>query len=167
MNDRYIDIDVRLLVSRHGRQEVIAALARLVEQTPEEIEQELRALREKPAAVRKKAENQQLIDVAALESHDCTEIAEPFRALAIAFENRSFLPNLRDVQRFLLRAGASAHKPKSRALAGPKVMRALSKLPKEELVELAVRAEPGNESDYALPSRAIMGVASHNGRVQG
>jgi hypothetical protein len=158
MNDKFIDIDLRLLTLRHGRQEVLAALARLVEQTPEQIEQQLRALREKSAVSRKREAKQSLVEIAALESRDRTEIAEPLRALAVAFENRSFLPNLRDVERFFHRAGESSHKLKSRVLAGPMVIRALSKLPKEELADLALRGASGNESDYALLSRAIMGV---------
>jgi hypothetical protein len=45
-----IDIDMRLLVLRHGRQQVLAALARLVEQTPEELERYPQELSRKPAA---------------------------------------------------------------------------------------------------------------------
>ena len=78
----------------------------------------------------------------------------------MAFENRSFLPNLRDVQRFLSRAGTSPQNFKSRATAGPVVIRALSKLPKDELTSLASRDALGGESDYSLLSRAIIGEAS-------
>src|SRR5262245_4687940 len=133
MKDELLDIDVRLLVLRYGRQKVLAALARLVEQTPMELEQQLQALGHKISAARRKAPNPSLVEVAASECREHAEIMEPLRTLAVAFENRSFLPNLRDVERFLHRAGASPQKFKSRALAGPVVIRALSKLPKEEL----------------------------------
>ncbi|MBN9509767.1 MAG: hypothetical protein J0I21_11735 [Alphaproteobacteria bacterium] len=160
MTDNLLDIDVRLLVLRYGRPKVLAALSRLVEQTPAEFEQQLQALARKPSAGRKKAPNLALVEVAALECRDRSEVLEPLRVLALAFENRSFLPNLRDVQRFLDRAGAPAQKFKSRAIAGPVVIRTLSKLPKDELVSLASRDASGGESDYSLLSRAIMGAAS-------
>ena len=34
MKDELLDIDVRVLVLRYGREKVLAALSRLVEQTP-------------------------------------------------------------------------------------------------------------------------------------
>lgn len=160
MKDELLDIDVRLLVLRYGRQKVLAALSRLVEQTPAELEEQLRTLGHKTSAGRKKAPNPSLVEVAASECPDHPEVLEPLRVLALAFENRSFLPNLRDVQRFLDRAGASPQKFKSRAIAGPVVIRALSKLPKDELTSLASRNASGGESDYSLLSRAIMGGAS-------
>jgi hypothetical protein len=160
MRDQLLDIDVRLLVLRHGRQRVLSALARLVEQTPEELEEQLRTLGHISVTRRRKEPSQSLIEFAVSECRDRGEILEPLRALAVAFENRSFLPNLRDVQRFLHRTGASPQKLKSRAAAGPVVIHVLSKLPRDELDNLVSQGAPGGESDYALLSRAIMGGAS-------
>jgi hypothetical protein len=162
MTDELLDIDVRLLVLRYGREKVLVALSRLVEQTPVELEQHLQTLGNKVSAGRKKAPNPSLVEVAASECRDHTEILEPLRVLAVAFENQSFLPNLRDVQRFLDRVGALPQKFNSRAIAGPAVIRALSKLRKDELTSLASRDASGGESDYALLSRAIMGGASND-----
>lgn len=160
MKDELLDIDVRVLVLRYGREKVLAALSRLVEQTPAQLEEQLNALGHKKSVGRRKAPNPSLVEVATSECRGDSEILEPLRALAVAFENRSFLPNLRDVQRFLDRAGASPQKFKSRAIAGPAVIRALSKRPKDELTSLASRDASGSESDYSLLSRAIMGGAS-------
>lgn len=157
MKDHLLDIDVRLLVLRHGRQKVLSALARLVEQTPEQLDQQLLALEHKPPARRGGGPKLSLVEVAALECRERAEIKEPLRALAVAFENRLFLPNLRDVQRFLDRVGASPQKFKSRTIAGPALIRALSKLPKDELLGLSAQDTSPHESDYALLSRAIMG----------
>jgi hypothetical protein len=162
MKDELLDIDVRLLVLRYGREKVLAALSRLVEQTPAELERHLQILGRKMTATRRKAPRAPLVEVASSECRDRTEIMEPLRALAAAFENRSFLPNLRDVRRFLDRAGAPSKKLKSRAVAGPVVIRVLSKLPTNELTNLASRDASGGESDYALLSRAIMGGASND-----
>jgi len=161
MKEELLDIDVRLLVLRYGRQKVLTALSRLVEQTPAELEKLLQTSGHKTAVGRKKAPSQSLIEVAAWECRQRAEITETLRALAVAFENRSFLPNLRDAQRFLDRIGASSQKLRSRAVAGPIVIRALSKLPNDELASIAAR-DASVESDYALLSRAIMGGPSDN-----
>ena len=55
MRDELLDIDVQLLVLRYGRQKVLSALSRLVEQTPTELEQQLLTLDHKTSAGRKKA----------------------------------------------------------------------------------------------------------------
>lgn len=87
MTDNFLDVDVRLLVLRYGRQKVLAALSRLVEQTPAELEQQLQALAHKTSAGRKKAPNLALVEVAASECRDRSEAMEPLQALALAFEN--------------------------------------------------------------------------------
>lgn len=160
MKDELLDIDVRLLVLRYGRQKVLTTLSRVMDQTPGELERQLRKLEGIPSVARKKAPNPSLVEFASAECRKDAEILEPLRMLAHAFENRTFLPNLRDVQRFLDRAGAPPRRYKSRAIAGPDVIHALSKLPKDELTSLATRNTSGGESDYSLLSRAIMGGAS-------
>lgn len=152
MND-LLDIDVRLLLVRYGRARVLQALARLGEQTIEDLERHLQTIQQKPKPKRAVPSIADLVGAAAQER---PEIAEPLRALAVGFENRMFLPQLRDVQRFLDRAGVSHGKLKSRIAATPIVIRTLAKLPPETLAELLLdKASP--DSDYALLARAIMG----------
>jgi hypothetical protein len=167
MKDQLLDIDVRLLVLRHGRQKVLAALAQLVEQTPEQLELQLQSLEQMPATPRRKVPKTSLVEVAASECREREEIEEPLRSLALAFENRSFLPNLRDVHRFLDRTDGTSRKFKSRTLAGPVLIRALSRLPTEDLRSLAARDATAGESDYALLSRAIMGGSADGNQSQG
>ena len=166
MNDQLLEIDVRLLVLRYGRQRVLNVLARLSEQTMEQLEQQLRAIEQKPKAGRTKKSKQSLIDVVASEYRERPDIAEPLRAIAVRFENRVFLPNLRDVHRFLDRIGASQGTLKSRAVAGPVLIHELSKLPREELHRLAASDGSPRESDYSLLSRAIMGTPAVNPQKQ-
>jgi hypothetical protein len=158
MTNQLLEIDVRLLVLRYGRQRILKVLARLGEQTPEDLERQLQRVEQRPNAQRATKPRQSLSDVLAVECRERPELAEPLRAIAVNFENRTFLPHLRDVQRFLDRMGASQH-AKSRAETGPALIRALSKLKREELVMLAARAGSARESDYSLLSRAIMGAA--------
>ncbi|HXB67313.1 MAG TPA: hypothetical protein VNY05_03675 [Candidatus Acidoferrales bacterium] len=79
------------------------------------------------------------------------------RALAVGYENRTFLPQLRDVQRFLDRTGVPHGKLKSRAAATPIVIRTLANLPPDNLTELLLD-KTSTDSDYALLARAIMGA---------
>jgi phosphoglycolate phosphatase-like HAD superfamily hydrolase len=150
-----LDLDVRLLILRHGRAKVLQALAVLGEQTVEELERQMQALgqRTKP----KKRAQPELMDLVAEQAGLRPEIGAPLRALAVAFENRTFLPQLRDVQRFLDRIGAPHGKLKSRTAAAPALIRALARLGAEELARLT-DDKPGSDSEYSLLARAIMGT---------
>jgi hypothetical protein len=149
-----IDIDVRFLLMRYGRDKVLQALARLGEQTVEDLERQLQSIKHKSAKPKRVPPSaKELAEAAARER---PEINEPLRALAVGFENRTFLPQLRGVQRFLDRTGVSHGKFKSRAAATPTVIRTLAKLPPDSLAQLLVD-KTSADSDYALLARAIMG----------
>lgn len=147
---------------RYGRRAVLDILARLGEQTPEQLEQHLRALEQQPKLNRSKKSKPPLVEIAASECRDRADIADALRTLAVSFENRTFLPNLRDVRRFFERIGAPHGAFKSRTLAGPVLIRTLSKLPREELLGLVAKGGLPGESDYSLLSQAIMGRASRS-----
>jgi hypothetical protein len=157
MKHNLLDIDVKLLLLRYGREEVLAALSRIGDQTPVELEKQLQSRVNNNSMGRKKAHAPSLSELAALVCRDRADIFEPLQALVIAFKNRSFLPGMRDVQRFLDAGSVSNSKYKSRAAAGRDLIRALSTLPKEELTSLLPRDTPAGESDFARLSRAIMG----------
>lgn len=149
----FLEIDVRVLLARYGRAKVLQVLARLNEQTVEELERQLETIQAKP---RPKRTLHTIADLVGPAARERPEIAEFLRALAVGFENRTFLPQLRDVQRFLQRAGALRGKLKSRAAAVPIVARTLSGLPKETLEQL-LADKSSSGSDYELLARAIMG----------
>ena len=160
MRNDLLDIDVRLLILRYGRQKVVSSLARLVEQTPAALEEQLGTLEQVKNTTPKQASKHSLVELASLECVDHDETLEPLRALAVAYESRRFLPNLRDVHLFLDRTGKPNQKFKSREAAGSILIRTLSKMSNEELTQLASRYAEGGESDYALLSKAIMGETS-------
>jgi hypothetical protein len=154
MTDKLLEIDVRLLVLRHGRRNVLGALARLEDRPIEDLERELAAAEKKPKAKRAQPS---AAEIAAAECQTRPEISEPLRSLAAAFEGRTFLPQLRDVQRFLERLGSPSRKLKSRAVAMPVLIRALAKLAPDELRRLAATDKSTGDSDFSLLARAIMG----------
>ena len=155
MNDQFLEMETRFLILRYGRQRVLHTLARLGEQTPEDLEKLLQSRGEKRKTSRIKPA---IMDLVALECHDHPDLAEPLRAIAVRFQNRAFLPHLRDVQRFLDRAGSEPGKMRSREAAAPALIRALGKLPREDLLRLASEDRSSGDSDYSLLARAIMGT---------
>jgi hypothetical protein len=152
-----LDIDVQLLLLRYGRHNVLQALARTTNQTLEQIEQQLQALAERKAGKPKRAAPS-IPELAEAHAKERPDIAEPLRTIAVRFENRTLLPQLRDIQRLLERAGITHGKLKSRTAAAPLLLRTLAKLPPEELAHLLTTEERGKDSDYAILARAIMGT---------
>lgn len=160
MRDKLLELEVRLLMLRYGRRPVLDALATISEQSVEQLEQQLKAMEDGVRSKRKRPSKPTLMEVAMVESEGRPEIANLLRVIATKFENRAFLPNLRDVERFLYRIEqprSSRRAFKSRTAAGLALIRALAKLPQEEVHRLADTAPSAGESDYSILSRAIMG----------
>ena len=103
-----------------------------------------------------------IIDVVASECRDHPDIEEPLRLLAVGFQNRTFLPNLRDVQRFLERTNSKPGKLKSREAAIPVLFRSLGKLTRDELLDLAQKNDVSGDSDFAILAREIMKARGGN-----
>jgi hypothetical protein len=156
MNEQILALELRFLILRYSRRRIIDALAKLGDQTAEEVERELgAALDRKSRSNTKKRERRPTSDLIGDACRDRPEIAEIVTILVSRFENRSFLPQLRDVVRFLDRAGVPHPKLTSRQLALPRVVRALAGLDAEELQRLVASPEKG-ESDLAVLAREIM-----------
>jgi hypothetical protein len=156
MNDQILALELRLLILRYSRRRIIDALARLGDQTREEVESELNVALERKTRRNSKPKQRPTSDLIADACRDSPETVEPVTTLVSRFENRTFLPQLRDVVRFLDRAGISHGKLKSRRASTPRVVAALAKLNAEELRQLAAPPIPGVENDFALLAREIM-----------
>jgi len=159
MSDQLVQLEVRILLLKHSRQKVLRALGQLGDQTPDQIEQQIQAMEQKRRSRRTKPT---VVELAAKEAKGREEIEEPLRTLAVAFENKTFMPQLRDIQRFLDQA-APTGKLRSRKAAAPALFRALANLPKEELDQLATTDDAPGESDYQLLAQAIMGTSEREG----
>jgi hypothetical protein len=155
VKDQFLDFDIRLLVLRHGRQRVLEALAKLGEQNINELEKELELLKRVPRTSQVNS-SKELIDLVTLECRNRPDVEEPLRAIILRFENRTFLPTLRDVRNFLERLGVSTADLKSREAAGPILVRTLAKRTREDLLRLTATKTSTSESDYSLLAQAIM-----------
>jgi hypothetical protein len=155
MTNIFLKLEMRLVLLRYGRRAIVEALADMGEQTPEDIERELAAAQEKKTS--RRSVPKLPVDLIADACRDRPEIAEILRTFVTRFENRSFLPKLRDIERFLDRVGFPHGRMKSRRAAVGHVIKALSQINADELRRLAALPSPQGESDYALLAREIMG----------
>lgn len=156
MTDKAPELEIRLLLLRYGRRKILEALAHLEDQSVDEIERELSAAERKPKRKRTAASS---LDIVAAETQKRPEVSEQLQTLASLFEARVFLPQLRDVQRFLERAGTSVRKPKSRAAVMSVLFRTLAKMEPHELNALIAGLHTQGDSDFSLLARTIMGTS--------
>jgi DNA-binding transcriptional regulator YbjK len=154
MNDKLLDIELRFLIHRYGKQRILSRLANIAEQTLETLEQQINELEKQK---KQKTRNVSIVELARSEGMNHPESAELLRSLAIQYQNRNFLPQLRDVQRFLDQAGVTERKVRSREAAAPLLIKCLTTLSSEELQALIARPSPGDANDYLLLARAILG----------
>lgn len=153
MTDKAPELEVRLLLLRYGRRKVLETLALLGDQSVEELERELLTAAQK---TKPKRTQPATLDIAAAEGQKRPEVAEQLQKLAALFEARTFLPQLRDVQRFLDRIGTPIRKPKSRAAVMPALFRALAKMKPDDLKQLIDGVAAQDDSDFSLLARTIM-----------
>ena len=154
--DDLLGIELRQLLLRYGRRRTLDTLASLTDQTPAELEAELMLIKKRKTS-RKRTRVPAAVELVAEVSRDRPESADLLRTLAIRYENRSFLPHLRDVERFLDRAGAPHPHLKSRRVAAYHVMARLGRLSVDKLEHLVASPLEQEDSDFALLARQIMG----------
>jgi hypothetical protein len=155
VNDLLLELELRLLILRHGRETVLQALAAIREPTFETV-QEAIAVAEKRKR-RGRPDPPPTSELVIRMFGDRPKILPVVQALTRDYENRTFLPQLRDVQRFLDRLGATRGRLKSRRLALGQLIRALRRLEDAEIEQLADASQTHGDSDYALLAREIMG----------
>lgn len=114
---------------------------------------------------RRKPQRKPTSDVIAEVCSGQPDITELVQKVASRFENRTFLPQLRDVERFLDRAGVAHGRLRSRRASTELVIKTLAGFAREELEHLAQPPEGHGDSDYAVLAREIMGDrrAKHSG----
>lgn len=156
MNEQFLELELRLMIVRHGRSRVLSVLARLGEQSVEELERDIAALAERKAAGKKPQKGRPAADLIEEATRDCPGNKALVTTLVVRFENRSFLPQLRDVMRFLERVGVPHGKLRSRAAGLPKVVAALAQRPEAELRQLAASSPSDSDSDFLMLAREIM-----------
>ena len=156
MIDQFLLLELRVLILQHGRRKVLEALAILGEQTVDQVEQEIVGSEQRRKA-RTQRKPKSVAELIAATCKGRENIERPVSVLMTRYENRMFLPQLRNVERFLDRVGIRHGRLKSRVAAVPKIIEALSQLSEEELNGLYQDTASAEQTDFVLLAREIMG----------
>lgn len=157
-SQEFLDLEVCLLLVKHGKRAVLRAMARRMQASDEALEAELEKLRRAEyvsSARKKRAAGVFEIDSLLLGSDDK---AHSLRQLFARYENRTFLPELKDVTRFFDRHGKPTPKWKSRVLAAGPLFRFIGDLPIAEIEKLLAEAPSKTEvSSLGMIADEILG----------
>lgn len=142
---KFIDYEVSLLLAKYGKRALLAALARKLNLEEGELE---RTLNEIPSARQSRRSGGRASPPALIESlvSKHPEKGDQLKALLARFENRDFLPELRDVRRFFEDHSRDVGRPRSRQQAFPKLLSLLAEL---DLMELNSILEGATRSSYS------------------
>ncbi len=155
METRLIDVEVRLLIVKYGYRRILEALSKAQGISVTNIEAALTNL-EKAKPTKKRKTTKPLTEIVERFISRVPENANLLRELANRFENRTFLPQMKDVRRFLGPFGVDSKSLKSRNDSAKKVFEKLSELPSVELEELVAHS-PSEESAFSELADEIIG----------
>ena len=163
-NTSLLDLELRLLVVRHGKAQVSEALSAIDEVDLGNIDSRLKVYENNTRKSKSQLQPRKSIEEMIRDlKPDSLDAERLIRRLAQAYENKEFLPEFRNVRRFL----ESRRIPvsiRSRAAAFPVVLSALVKLKTHELKELDERRVVSG-SDLGIITDQILGRASDSGSL--
>jgi len=159
VNPDLLDIEVRLLIVKYGRDRVLDALNRFEQSSLAEVESELRDREKKKrnGTSSKRAASASVPDLVAKLKLQDEARSSLVHQLAQMYETGRFLTSGSDIERFLAAAGVHQSKT-SRKAALPLVIKVLASRQETELRTLLEAASQGSDkSDYFLLAHQIIG----------
>ena len=165
-NKALLDLELRLLIARHGRTEVSEALSAIGEVNLAMIDSGIRTYEEKAGKTRPHRRPRKNLDELVRDAGpDNPDSERLIGKLARAYQNKEFLPELRDVKRFLESRHVQAARYRSRATALPAVLSVLAGYEPDELRELDEgRWVRGTGSDLGIITDQILGHVNEPGK---
>lgn len=152
----FLDLEVSLLLLKHGQRSLLHAVARRMRLSDKELELELEKVLSAEHTPKKKSPPRPFVLGSVLAGRE--EKTDLLRQLNARFENRTFLSELKDINRFFERRGKSAPKWKSRVLAQTSLFQFLADLDILELQKILADHPTGGEvSSLGLISDEILG----------
>ncbi len=152
---KFLDYEVALLLAKYGKNALLAALAKKLTLTPDELEKILQSsLPEEPTSGSRKKPS--AVDVVEQLAKEHPTKAQYLRTLGSRFEHRAFLRELRDVRRFFDEHEHSTSSWKSRSEALPKLLQLLADLEVGELETLCHTAPDGTYSSLGVIADEIL-----------
>lgn len=152
---KFLEYEMALLLAKYGKSAVLKALAQKLNATPEQLEAilETRPTEKSSPRTRKRLSPSDVVEDLALKY---PEKAQFLRILHGRFENRGFLPELRDVKRFFEQRQRPLGSAKSRADTFPKLAKLLAELDVSELKSLCDSQAQGAYSSLGIISDEIL-----------
>lgn len=157
-----LGLELRLLIARHGKARVSEVLSSIEDVDFAALDSDVKAYEEgntKRRKTRPRKSIDEMIQEASPENDDAERLIQK---LALAYEDRRFLPGLRDVKHFLESRRTSAEKFRSRGNALSAVIRVLAKADPEELADLNEKNE-ARGGDLGIIAAQILGHGSGSG----
>ena len=170
--DALLDLELRILVARYGRREVLDALSRIKQTSAATLDSDVKAFEEATGRNRRpvrRGPRRSVEEIVRGLNPVNDEAGKLVEKLGIAYETRAFLPVLRDVKAFLERKGVPAVRIRSRAEALPTILDTLSRLSTEELrsidrERLDTRGDLAIIADHVLGRRRTSTPSPHHPR---
>lgn len=154
--DKLLELEVKLLIARHGRQAVLQTLSAINRVSLNQLEKEISSVG-KGSGHRKRRRTKSLDELVEAEHPANNDKKALLLTLMHSYSAREFLPGLKDVRRFLESRGETIHSVRSRVDAMPKVVRALSGLPQDVLRALIEDSDPAKRNDLGILAKEIIG----------
>lgn len=151
-----LSLEVRVLMVKYGYRKLIHAISEIKNDSIDKIEEDMRKL-ELLKRKKSKLPGRSIDDIVNTIINNNLEKADQLRRLAASYENRTFLPQLKDARQFLERNSANPRIPKSRLSAVSPVFRTLASLDISQLEEYLVTPGIGTDNALSLISDQIMG----------
>ncbi len=152
---KFLDYEVALLLAKYGKGVLLSALAKKLELTPEQLETFLQtSLKER--SVSRPMKKASVADLVLQLAQEYPNKAQVLRTLFGRLENRTFLPELRDVKRFFEQHARTLGVAKSRRESLSKVLKLLAELDVAELEGLCLAQPENTKSSLGLISDEIL-----------
>lgn len=152
---KFLDYEAALLLAKYGERAVLGALAKQLKLTPEQLEACLQSPPGRKSGMRS-TRPPLLSDLVIQLAQEHPNKAEALRTLHSRLENRTFLPEIKDVRRFLEQHGGSPGNTKSRSASLPRVLKLLAELDVTELEGLRQSQLETSRSSLGLISDQIL-----------
>lgn len=154
MKKDFLEIELRLLIQKYGYSSILRKLAVIKESSLEQIETLLCEIEQR--GNRSKTKKQKSDIEVAEETIKGSANYEVLKQLALSYHNKRFLPQLKDVKRFLSQSGVDISNIKSRVLATKKVFELLKGFGRKELEELNPSYERNGETAFSALAKEII-----------
>jgi hypothetical protein len=151
----FLDYEVALLLAKYGKTALLKVLSQKINLTPEQLESILQTppTHNRVTHPSKKKSVSDIVDALAQEHPDKAQF---LRELQVRFEDRNFLPELRDVKRFFEQRHHMLGTAKSRVEIFPKLVKLLAEFDSDELSALCQSQPKSGYSSLGIISDEIL-----------